>query len=71
MYATDNAASSAFHAAVAAQPRVPTPPPVSRVALSLIPRLGRVSVLTYVHTYTPRPDKVYWAAYSSAPPSPP
>eukprot|EP00965_Chrysotila_dentata_P110143 3639784-Pleurochrysis_carterae.AAC.1 len=71
MYASDNAASSAFHAAVSASPRVPTPPPVSRVVLKLTPYPGRVRVFAYVHTFIPRPDKDYWAAYSSAPPSPP
>eukprot|EP00965_Chrysotila_dentata_P010700 348147-Pleurochrysis_carterae.AAC.1 len=72
MYASDNAASSAFHAAVSAPPRVPTPEPVSRVVLDLTPYPGRVRVFAYVFTSTPRPDRDYWAAlHSSSPPSPP
>eukprot|EP00965_Chrysotila_dentata_P039686 1318841-Pleurochrysis_carterae.AAC.1 len=71
MYASDNAASSTFHAAVSAPSRVPTPEPVSRVALRLTPYPGRVRVFAYVLTSVPRPDRLYYRLYSSLPPSPP
>eukprot|EP00965_Chrysotila_dentata_P061033 2022007-Pleurochrysis_carterae.AAC.1 len=41
MHASDNAASSAFHATVSALPRGPTPDPVSRVALRLMLIMAR------------------------------
>eukprot|EP00965_Chrysotila_dentata_P053739 1782799-Pleurochrysis_carterae.AAC.1 len=67
MYASDNAASSTFHATVSAPSRVPTPQPVSRVALRLTPYHGRVRVFAYVFISIPRPDRMP----GSLPPSPP
>eukprot|EP00965_Chrysotila_dentata_P160892 5312828-Pleurochrysis_carterae.AAC.1 len=72
MYASDNAASSAFHAVLSAPSPVPSPPRVSRVALRLTPFEGKELVFTYVATSVPRPDRLYWdRLHSSAPPSPP
>eukprot|EP00965_Chrysotila_dentata_P091306 3014480-Pleurochrysis_carterae.AAC.1 len=67
MHASDNAASSAFHATVSALPRVPTSDPVSRVALRLMIYHGKVLALAYVHTFIPRPDRMP----GSLPPLPP
>eukprot|EP00965_Chrysotila_dentata_P044559 1481270-Pleurochrysis_carterae.AAC.1 len=69
MYATDNTASSAFHATVSAAPRVPTPDPVYRVALRLTLYPGRVHAFTYVLTSIPRPGRLY--SSTSPPPLPP
>eukprot|EP00965_Chrysotila_dentata_P017408 578348-Pleurochrysis_carterae.AAC.1 len=67
MHACENAASSAFHATVPASSPVPTPHPVSRVALRLTPWHGRVLALAYVFTFTPPPGRMP----PSLPPSPP
>eukprot|EP00965_Chrysotila_dentata_P110006 3634951-Pleurochrysis_carterae.AAC.1 len=67
MYASDNAASSAFHAAVSAPSPVPSPQPVSRVPLRLTLYHGKVLARPYVHTFMPRPDRMP----GSLPPSPP
>eukprot|EP00965_Chrysotila_dentata_P046666 1549631-Pleurochrysis_carterae.AAC.1 len=67
MHACDNAPSSAFHATVSASSRVPTPDPVSRVALRLTLYHGKVLALADAYTFIPRPDKMP----SSLPPSPP
>eukprot|EP00965_Chrysotila_dentata_P126986 4200778-Pleurochrysis_carterae.AAC.1 len=71
MYASDNAASSAFHSTVSAPSRVPTPQPVSRVALRLTPYHGRVRVFAYVLTSIPRPDRMPGSLPPSPPTSPP
>eukprot|EP00965_Chrysotila_dentata_P157049 5188344-Pleurochrysis_carterae.AAC.1 len=67
MHAGDNAASSAFHITVSASPRVPTPDPVSRVALRLMIYHGKMLALAYAFIFIPRPDKMPL----SLPPLPP